>query len=845
MQLGRAAISIIAAISLLVPVAASAQGSVGAAIAGAVTDSGGGVLPGVGVTAFSPALIERARTVVTDGQGRYRIVDLRPGTYAVEFTLQGFSTTRREGIELTTGFTATVNAQLGVAALKETVTVSAASPLVDVQSVRQQQVLTTRDLTVLPTGSASLGQINQITPGMANNRYGESVGGSEGTMQSNSQYFTEFHGKGNNGSVWVMVDGMRGNNTLSNGGTAYIPNIFHAQEIVSETGGLSAESPTSYGVVNVIPKEGGNRFSGAIGGIFTHDSLQSRALSQEVIDRGGNSPPGIRHLREVHFAVGGPIVRDKLWFFTPHRFIDTENQAPNTFYNLNQGGALYAPDLSRPGYAQDIHRSTAARLTWQASKRNKLNVFVDNQLECACKIASLTNAAPEAFRNDTFNTTMTQGTWTMPVTNRLLLEAGVGNFFINLNQKRQPEVRLTDISILDASRNYTYNAITASPGIGYGPDKIMGRYTQRFSASYVTGSHSFKAGLQMEQMTSDYPVQANQDVSYTFLGTRPSSVTVYATPFEPKNRVRNVGVFVQDQWTVDRLTLSAGLRYDHVYGWVPAQSIPAGPYVGARNFDEVTGVPNWHDLSPRVGLVYDLLGDGQTALKFQFGRYVGPEGGATGFTNANNPMMSTGFSASRTWFDDNSNYVPDCDLTSFTANGECGALLSTIFGRLDPRARQHDPEYLSGWHVRGYLWDVSAEVQHALTDRIGVTVGYYRNWFGNFSVTENTEVNPGQYDSFCLSAPRDPRLPGGGGYELCNLSDVQPQFVAASSQGGSFTTLAKNFGDFTRVSNYFAVNLNARLAGGTRLGGGLDLGETVQDQCFTVDIPRTSISVAS
>src|SRR5262245_1467185 len=138
--------------AFLFPSGAWAQSAASGSIAGGVKDTTGAVLPGVTVEAASPALIEKTRTVVTDDQGQYKIVDLRPGTYTVTFSLAGFNTVRREGLELPTGFTATANAELRVGAIEETVTVSGASPVVDTHSVRQQNVLAREVLDAVPSG---------------------------------------------------------------------------------------------------------------------------------------------------------------------------------------------------------------------------------------------------------------------------------------------------------------------------------------------------------------------------------------------------------------------------------------------------------------------------------------------------------------------------------------------------------------------------------------------------------------------------------------------------------------------------------------------------------------------
>jgi hypothetical protein len=188
----------------------------------------------------------------------------------------------------------------------------------------------------------------------------------------------------------------------------------------------------------------------------------------------------------------------------------------------------------------------------------------------------------------------------------------------------------------------------------------------------------------------------------------------------------------------------------------------------------------------------------------------------------------------RTWTDANGNYVPDCNLANFATNGECGAISNQNFGRVNANATRYDPEVLEGWGVRDYLWDVAAEVQHQLGQGVSLTAGYYRNWYNNFLVTDNLDVTPADYSTYCITAPSDSRLPGGGGYQVCGLSDISP---ARFGRVTNLVTKASNHGKETFVSNFFNVSINTRFASGAHLNAGVDTGRTVNDACFDVDSP--------
>jgi len=832
---GRMSLGLLALLGVLL-LAPSAWAQQASGIAGLVRDDTGGVLPGVTVEVRSPAVIEGVRTAFTDGEGRYNITNLRPGTYQVTFTLPGFATIVREGVELAQGFTAAINADMQVGSLEETITVTGASPLIDVQNVRQQQVVSEQLLNALPTSTKALVNLINLTPGLTGVAdVGGALGGyrSMGTPQG-----VKFHGRV---GMKVTFDGMSLLNTAGDGNASYQMNAVLTQEMSMESGGISAESSSSGFAANGIPKEGGNTFTFTSNGMFTNASLNSDNLTQETKDRGVSTVDRVKQLYDIGIAGGGPIVRDKLWFYVGHKTQDTLTTKAGVFYNKTHGTPVYTPDLDNPAPQWENDHFLGGRLTYQISEKNKLSFFGDYQNVCKCEYEGF--KAPEANGGLHFKPQgLFQGSWTGTMSNRLLLEAGVSYAMSNW-----PTALAKDadgnyiepngaISVRELSTGFPWNARTSNRN-----RRDDDHYAQRFSVTYVTGTHNFKVGVTNEQLVDNsgeedhtkigFAGESVGNISYRFMNGVPNSVVQYATPYLRMNRVKSdLGIYAQDQWSVGRLTLNYGVRYDYFHAFTPAQGAAAGSYVTARDFPENPAVPLWKDINPRVGGSFDLFGTGRTAVKAALGRYVFKNG--LRLTGRNNPFSTSVSSVRRNWNDANENFVVDCDLTLTTANGECGGYQNANFGLNNPRALVYADDVLTG--ARESNWDLSTELTHELTNAVSVSAGYYRNWHSNFQATDNKMVGPDDYDPYCAMAPVDSRLPGGGGYEMCGLYDISP---AKYGQFEDVVRQASNFGTQTRVNDFFSFGFDTRFAD-VNLGGGIDTGRSVDNNCFVVDSPQ-------
>ena len=818
---------------LLVPSATWSQDSTSATIAGVVRDASAGVLPGVTVEAASPALIEKVRVATTDSDGRFRIIDLRPGEYVVTFTLPGFRTLRRDGIQLTTGFTATVNADLAVGGLEETITVTGAAPVVDVTGVQDQQVFSGQTVLALPIGKNQGVYVTLIPAATQGNLANQDVGGTKG---ENTQTFS-VHG-GRAAETYQLRDGIYFGEHIGNAANfAASVNSATVQEVaVQTTGGLTAEAQSGGVIINAIGRDGGNAFHGTLSADVGHRELQSNNIGADLRARGATLTGTIRHLYDVGFGVGGPLKRDRVWFFASARKYESSNFQAGNYYNKSSNPLLYEPDLSRPAYDRNLSQELAFRITWQAAEQHKISATTRYEYNCNCNFGVATGQfSPEAAGNNWYPPLISsQASWTHAATNRLLFQAG--GVFLGGTHRRKLGDEITDhhIAVFDRLTNFWYGS----------PDRTLIAFTQNLARtprgqgnvsgtmSYVTGSHNFKVGALFLQSYRDLYQPFERAISYTFAGRVPESVTYYAAPLNAKMRTRQIGLFAQEQWTLSRLTLYGGLRYDSDHGWNPAQDIPAGPYVGARHYDEVQNVPNWKDINPRVGFAYDLFGNGRTAIKANFGRFVAFEANG-GIVFASNPANRIVTNATRVWTDVNGDLAPQ--------ENELGPLSNPNFGR-PIQTTQYSDDVLHGWGNRGYNWQAAVSLQHELLTGVGVSIGYYRTWYGNFYVTDNTLVSPSDYDSYCITAPSNSRL-SNSGQQVCGLLEIKP---AKFGQVSNLVNLDSQYGGQSEHYDGVDVTVNARLAKGGLVGRGFATGRTVTDVCDIVDdVPEFAINLAA
>ena len=749
------------------------------ALSGVVRDGSGGVLPGVSVTASSPVLIEGGRTAVTDASGRYSLVDLRPGRYTITYELAGFATLVREAIELGSNLTVPLDVDLRIGTLEERVTVTGGTPLVDVENVQRTQVLTREVIDNLPITRNSH-SIGAVVPGVKMSR--PDVGGS----QMMEQVAQSTHGSLTK-DITMQIDGMMVNSSMADYSIQAYNDDALNQEVVVQTSAVPVEVASGGIRINMIPKDGGNRLSGALYLGGTPGNWQSSNIDDALRAKGIRQPNGIEHVQDFNGSVGGPILTNKLWFFGSARHISVNETVTNAFY----------PDGS-PAVVDQYVRSGLARLTYQAAQNHKISAYFQRIWKLkGHELNTGTDVVKASWRRDPKHALyyVGQAKWTATLGANYLLETGFSTNIERLTQFYQPEIRQdrgTAAWYAGAARQDAVLTTLNSAALyerGFIPDMRM----VSVMLSRIAGMHSLKGGFQWAWGPVGDEYTANADLVQIYRSGVPDSVNVYNTPTRFFTDVgTNRGLFVQDTIRLNRVTINAGLRFDQLRTTI--RDIDLGPsrFLPARSFGQsdvvdsegnaMDAVPNFKDLSPRLGVSYDLFGNARTALKFSYNKYVTAWAG--GFANRYNPL--TFASDQRRWIDANGDDIAQ--------DNEIGPSQNVNFGIRQSRfpspdlAREHNIEY-------------TASVQHEVRPGISVLGAWFRRTYKSTEKSINELVSPSDYQAFQAPSPL-------GNGELDH--DLQPERRQAGAGAARRHQLRRQPAHLRRLRSQFQRPFAAR-----------------------------------
>jgi hypothetical protein len=761
----------VAGLAVLLTTAGAAQ-TLGSGIVGLVRDDSGAVVPGVTIELSSPSLIGGSQTVHSDGQGQYRFVDLRPGEYTLTFSLSGFQTVRREGIVLRASFTATINVELKPASLEESITVTGDSPLVDVRTSVSERSINQELLEEIPT-ARGIQAVAAMVPGLTSTR--PDVGGSE-THQNTT---LSAHGSETRDTSFNS-DGL---DITGNNGSGGIAVTYFNQSMEEEVSVQSKALPAEIGgggiYLNMVTKDGGNQFKGSMLLSYTSHALQSDNVSESQRERGMLDPARVDSLIDANPSMGGPIIRNRVWFLASYRYWRNNRFEANT----------YNPDGTQALDRQLLY-SYSGKITAQVNPANRVSFFIDwnrkHREERRDRTASYQFISPEATKWQRQGGPAANMRWVSTIRPNYLLEAGFSLLRIPWFTIGQPYVDPLALPRIDLGQSLLTGRVETDLDLDIPQNRTLSIFNSWFPN--WAGSHAVKFGMQY----NDAPYYTRTktgglDLTARYRNGAPVDVIVRNTPFENRVRIRDVGLFVQDSWTIkQRLTINAGTRFEKYIGSIDPQFAPAGVFVGERRTEEIDDVPNWTTIVPRLAIVYDLTGEGRTAIKANVSQYMQKQGAS--FMNQVNPLRQN--TETRTWADANLDGFPQ--LTEI--GPDRGTLTRGATVRLDP-----DVE-------RPYQWEQTITLEHQIGRHLGVSLGYYHRKYYKVYQSINAALGAADWIPVTVASPLD-------GSPLTIFNQTRESV-------GRIDNVVKSFDDLGATYNGFEITFDKRMANNFSLFGG-------------------------
>ncbi len=749
-------------------------------IVGHVVDENAENLPGVAVSLFSEALISATRTTVTNESGNYRFIALPPGTYHLSFSLSGFRLVEIKDIKLTANFVATVDVRMTPEALAEEVTVIAPAPVVDTKSTVLATNIDRNLLEKIPSGR-DIWTVVEQAPGIVPDRF--NIGGTESAQQSS----LSVHGA--TGQQQFSVNGLTLNWPGSNGAwTSFYFDHDSFEEVQIQTGGASAEVSVGGVYMNLITKSGGNKLHGSATLMYEPGWLQGNNVTPELKEKGIEKANPVDIIFDSNANLGGPIKKDKIWFFTSYRF-----------YKINtQILGMRRPDGS-PELDINHQSNFLGKITADVNPKNNLMLqYLFNYQNRFYRREGYAFVEEKASWRQIEPCHIIQGQWTSFLSDNLYIDLRYGYKHLKFPLSYQPEVKSTDYARVDDIRS------TLTGAAEYDFTNIATRHQFNASVTYylekfLGGSHDLKFGFEYARALNAYKFKANGDMVMHFLDGVPAYVLVWNTPLDQKSMFQVTSLYVQDSFTIGRrLTFNLGARFEAFEGWNPSQSSPGGNFYGARSFPEKRDMPNWRDIVPRFGVTYDLFGNGKTAIKLTACRYTQSEG--TRFPEALNPNAFGG--DLRLWNDANGDlFAQRAELTAPVF------LFGGVGVRLDPDC------------TRPYSDEFTVGIDHELFKDLGLSATYYYRKNKNLLGRINEAVPAGSYAPVTVTTPEGKSL---------TVYNQNPATV------GLVDRVLTNIPDFYEKYNGFEVSIRKRFSHNWQMMAGYTRGAAKGYNLFTV-----------
>lgn len=695
------------------------------------TDAQGAVTPGVSVTISSPVLVSGTMAAVTDAGGAYRFPSLNPGTYTVKFDLAGFQTIVREGIVVLVGQTTPIDVTLKVATVSETVTVTGASPTVDTTNANVNVNLSDTLLQGTPGGRDLWGLLEAKVPGLEMSR--PDVGGTSGGLQGG------FSARGTNATQNTLyLNGINVGDPAAIGYAGFYYDFDSLDDVQVSTGAHDITVPTSGVFLNMVTKTGGNRWAGTATGTWLGDSTQGRNDHNPALQKYGIRPNSdtSKYVSDVNVSVGGPLTRDKLRAFGTFRNWRIHQNVPvqNAQVVLDQTNIT----------------NGLGNVSWQLNPSNKLTGFYSRQRYSKpnrlLNPASITVPESTSDEEDVFN--IAQGLWNSVIGRNLFVDArvAINTILFPTYQNGGKQQSTTDLATGIVYGNFPTNTARHRNRNQF---NATGNY---YVDQWAGARHEFKFGFDYSHaVTRNETTRVdNATTTYTSVGGgfTPLNVTLYATPQNDATAVNLLALFAQDSVSVKRLTVIGGVRFEQLEGYLPSQSSPASPFADAgiggfgaqpRSYPEIRNIVKWNTAGPRVSAIYDVMGDGKTALKGSYGRYyyILSTGGG-GVSNVNH---NANYSETYGWNDANGNHRFDLGEQTGTPVVSAVVVNGKIATSIDPNFRRPYTDEYTASLDRELMANTkfSAVFTYRRERRLQVTI----NPDNPYSSTLTTAIDPG------------------------------------------------------------------------------------------------------